>query len=174
MDLNQAYDKLLGHEGGYSNDAADPGGETYKGVSRKNNPTWPGWARIDAAKKATGFPASLDTDTVLDSLARGLYREKYWAPAQCDSLPAELRFQVFDTAVNSGVSQAIKLLQRAVCVTADGVIGPQTRMAIQAMPTARLNARFNAYRLALLASLPNWPRFGRGWALRIADNLLES
>jgi len=34
--------------------------------------------------------------------------------------------------------------------------------------------RFNGYRLQLMSSLPTWPAFGRGWANRIAKNLIEA
>jgi lysozyme family protein len=54
------------------------------------------------------------------------------------------------------------------------VLGPRTIQAINSMPTLRLVARFNGARLAFMAGLSVWPTFGRGWALRIADNLMEA
>ena len=68
----------------------------------------------------------------------------------------------------------IRLLQRAVGVAEDGVLGPKTFAAINAANPLRLVARFNGARLAHLASLPTWQTFGRGWALRVADNLLSA
>lgn len=160
MNFDQAFDKLLGHEGGYlSAEAAarqgDPGGETKFGISKRSYP------HLDIA----GL-------TVAD--ARAIYLRDYWTPAACDAVPEALKFQVFDVAVNSGVKTAIKLLQRTVCVTADGVIGPQTMTALKAMPASRFIAHFNSHRLALMAGLTNWPAHGRGWALRVAENLLEA
>ena len=35
-----------------------------------------------------------------------------------------------------------------------------------------LAKRFNGQRLRFMADLKTWPTFGRGWARRIADNLL--
>lgn len=160
MNFDQAFEKLIGHEGGYVSpeDAIkrkDPGGETKFGISKRSYP-------------------DVDIKNLTIDQAKAIYRRDFWAAIRCDDLPEKVRFQLFDTAVNSGAGQAIKLLQRAACVTADGLIGPQTRTALAAMPADRLVARFNAFRLAFMTGLPNWPQNSRGWALRIADNLLES
>lgn len=40
----------LKYEGGYANVANDKGGETYRGITRKNNPTWSGWPLVDKLK----------------------------------------------------------------------------------------------------------------------------
>lgn len=177
MNFDEALEALDAHEGGYLSpeDAArqrDPGGETYRGIARTRNPAWPGWARIDALKHTPGFPESLGADATLQQMVADLYRTDYWQAAHCDLLPDAIRFDTFDMAVNSGVPAAIKLLQRTVCVNADGIVGPQTLTAIRAMPATRFVAHFNAYRLAFLTSLANWPNSGRGWALRIIDNIL--
>ena len=44
------FDKLIFTEGGYVNDPDDAGGETYLGISRKHNPKWDGWKKIDSFK----------------------------------------------------------------------------------------------------------------------------
>jgi lysozyme family protein len=84
-----------------------------------------------------------------------------------------LRFDVFDTAVNSGVSASIQLLQRALKVTDDGQIGPQTIGAAQTQPPIRTAARMNGHRLNLMTNLKHWDSFSKGWARRIATNLME-
>jgi lysozyme family protein len=102
--------------------------------------------------------------------AKYIYCEKYWMPCRADDLPFEVRFDVFDAAVHSGVSQTARWLQRCCGAVADGVIGPQT---IAAAKSARnLKARFNGSRLRHMTDLPTWPAFGRDWARRIADNLM--
>ena len=50
-DFNESLKYILKNEGLYSNDTLDAGGETYKGISRKNNAEWEGWTIIEAAKK---------------------------------------------------------------------------------------------------------------------------
>lgn len=155
MTFDDAFERLIGHEGGYVNHPADPGGETNFGITRR---TYPG----EDIKGMT-----------LDR-AKFLYRRDFWGPAGCEVVPEALRFDLFDMAVNSGPTVAIRMLQATVGETQDGVIGPRTLQAINAMPVTRLLARFNGRRLAFMASLPNWPAFGRGWARRIASNLMEA
>ncbi|RYY16321.1 MAG: N-acetylmuramidase, partial [Cytophagaceae bacterium] len=48
---------LLANEGGYCHDPRDPGGETYRGIARTYNPSWPGWSAIDAVKARLRLPS---------------------------------------------------------------------------------------------------------------------
>ena len=152
MTFDDAFTKLLGHEGGYVDHPEDPGGRTKYGISQR------------------AYPGEDIKGMTLDR-AKFLYRRDYWGPAGCDAVPDGVKFDLFDMAVNSGVRTAIRTLQRAVSETDDGVIGPRTLQAIQSMPAPRLVARFNGLRLEFMAGLPSWPAFGRGWARRIAANL---
>ena len=54
----------------------------------------------------------------------------------------------------------------------DGIIGPKTILAVRMADPHKLAARFNGHRLRFLTDLKTWPDFGRGWARRIADNLM--
>lgn len=152
MDFDQAFERLIGHEGGYVNDPRDPGGETKYGISRRQ------------------YPGEDIKGLTLDR-AKYLYRRDYWGPAGCDVVPDMIKFDLFDTAVNSGYKTAIKMLQKAVVELPDGGLGPHTLQAVLSMPPLRLLARFNGYRLDYLNDLPTWPAFGRGWSQRIAENL---
>lgn len=158
MNFDQAFEKLIGHEGGYSNNPADPGGETMFGVTKTVARSW-GYA---------GTMVDLPLNT-----AKEIYRTLYWNRSRAEDMPDAVRFDVFDTAVNSGVSQAAKLLQRAAGVKDDGAIGPITLAAIRAMDPQKLDKRFSGQRLRFMASLKTWPSFARGWANRIASNLIE-
>jgi lysozyme family protein len=153
-----AFDKLLGHEGGYSNHPADPGGKTRYGVT-------------EAVAREVGYRGDM-RELPLD-LAQRIYKERYWDAVQAESLPADVRYIVFDGAVNSGVVQSAKWLQRACGVRDDGVVGPQTIRAANALSPDGLKRKILAQRLRFLATLSNWPAFSRGWANRIAD-LLET
>ena len=154
MNFDSAFVKLLGHEGGYVFDRRDPGGETKYGISARSYP-------------------HEDIKNMTVERCKEIYKRDFWGPGGCDAVPDGLKFDLFDMAVNSGVSRAIKTLQTSVSVTADGVLGPRTLQAVQSMPAARLAARFNGTRLAFMASLPAWTTFGRGWAMRVASNLME-
>jgi lysozyme family protein len=100
-----------------------------------------------------------------------IYRHDFWERSEADDLPAPVGFQLLDAAVNSGIPQATRWLQRAVGVAVDGPIGPITLAAIRAADPADLVMQFNAERLDFMTKLTGWATFGRGWARRIAGNL---
>ena len=155
MTFNECFEKLIGHEGELSNHPADKGGLTKYGISQRAYPA------LDIA--------ALTLDT-----AKEIYRRDYWSRAQCDRLPPALAFQVFDGAVNSGIGNSIRWLQEAGGVAVDGVVGPLTLRKVGDMEPSIIIARYNGGRLKFMASLSTWDVFGRGWARRIADNLLEA
>lgn len=156
MTFDQAFDKLLVFEGGYSDHAADPGGKTRYGIT-------------EAVARRVGYRGHMN-ELPLD-LAKRIYREEYWLPVRADELPAGVRYAVFDGAVNSGVRQSVIWLQRALGVVADGAIGPKTLAAAAAADPDALRGRVLSQRLVFLTSLPTWPDFGRGWTRRIAAQL---
>jgi lysozyme family protein len=153
MTFDDAFEKVIGHEGGFVNDPRDPGGETKFGISKRAYP-------------------NLNIKNLTISDAKNIYLRDYWAKLQLDKLPEIIRFDMFDAAVNSGLSLAAKLLQRAVKVADDGVIGPGTLAAANAMKPETLDKRINGQRLLFLSDTPNWPTYGKGWVRRVANNLL--
>lgn len=169
MNFDDSFARLLDarHEGqALSLEREDPGNWTGGEI---------GLGQLKGSKfgiSAAAYPGEDIANLTIDR-ARELYRRDYWGPAGCDGMPDEVKFAVFDMAVNSGVRQAIKTLQRAVQTTPDGALGPLTLQAAQSMPAERLKTRFNAQRLAFMVGLPTWPTFSRGWILRIVDNLME-
>jgi lysozyme family protein len=158
VNFSTAFQKLLGHEGGYSDHRDDPGGKTRYGIT-------------EAVAREVGYRGNM-RELPLD-LAQRIYKDRYWDAVQAENLPADIRYAVFDAAVNSGVAQAAKWLQRACGVKDDGVVGPLTIRAANALHPEGLKRKMLAQRLRFMATLPNWPAFGRGWANRISD-LLET
>lgn len=159
MTFDESFDKLLGNEGGYVCHPLDPGGATNFGITV-------------AVARENGYTGDM-RDLPLDT-AKQIYKKLYWDAVKAESLPTDLRFHVFDAAVNSGVGQAVRWLQRSVNVDADGVIGPATIAATNNLPGYVSAARFSGHRLTFMTGLKTWPTFGAGWARRIANNLLES
>lgn len=158
MNFDEAFHHLLGHEGGYSNHEADPGGETMWGVTK-------------VVARAHGYEG-LMRDLPVD-VAKAIYRKSYWDAVQAESLPPLLRYAVFDAAVNSGPGTAIRWLQQAVGATPDGILGPKTLAAINELNPEGILRRMLAKRLTAMTSMSGWPSFSRGWARRIAT-LLEA
>lgn len=156
MNFDQAFDRLIGHEGGYANHPNDPGGETMWGITQ----------RVARANGYTGAMRDLPR-----SEAKRIARASYWNPVSADALPPEIRFDVFDGAYNSGVRQSIRWLQRTLGVVDDGIIGPKTLMAVKAYNPWQILCYYNGHRLFMLTDLSGWEDFGRGWSRRIADNL---
>lgn len=158
MNFDQAFDKLLGNEGGYSDHRADPGGKTNFGIT------------IAVARENGYFG---DMRNMPLSFAKTVYRRQYWDAVRADELPSGIRYAVFDAAVNSGPRQAVKWLQEAIGAVQDGLIGGQTiSMSRAAAPDFALRRMMGA-RLKFMTDLKIWPSFSRGWARRIAD-LLEA
>ena len=154
MEFDKAFERVIGHEGGYVNDPRDPGGETKYGISKR------------------AYPNLNIRDLTLDQ-AKAIYRTDYWDRLHMDELPGAIRFDMFDAAVNSGVSASAKFLQRAAGTTADGVIGKLTIAAANGMDPERLDKRLAGYRLQYLCDLKTFPTFGKGWVRRVALNLIE-
>lgn len=147
MTFDLAFDRLLGAEGGYSNDPKDPGGETNWGISKRSYP------KVNIKK-------------LTREGAKAIYKRDFW-----DKLPAVVRFHVFDFAVNSGVETAIRYLQRAVGVADDGNWGPISQKAAAGLSESTIIMCLSAERLNFMTKLSNWPHASRGWVRRIAANL---
>ncbi len=132
--FDQCFDKLIAHEGGYSNDAKDPGGETNFGISKRAYP-------------------QVDIKNLTRDAAKQIYKRDYWDRAQCDKLPPTLAYLLFDAAVNSGIGQAIRFLQRALGVADDGVLGPLTLSMVSRADAESICARFIGQRLDFMTRL---------------------
>lgn len=145
-------DRVLSHEGGYVNLAADPGGETKFGISKRSYP-------------------SIDIKGLTREGAIAIYDRDFWQRVQGDKLPRPFAFQALDAAVNHGIGNAVRWMQRAAGVADDGHIGPLTMAAIGRAEPADLVLRFNAERLEFYAKLGTFDTFGRGWTRRVAGNL---
>ena len=89
----------------------------------------------------------------------------------CDSFDFALAFQLFDAAVNHGLLNARKILQRAVGVKDDGVIGSVSLAAIHQQPVFALVSLFNSKRISFYTNISNFNVYGKGWMNRMSENL---
>jgi len=146
------FDRLISHEGGYSNDSRDPGGETNWGISKRSYP-------------------HVNIKTLTREDAKTIYRRDFWDRLKADTLYDGVAYQLFDFAVNSGIETAVRYLQRVVGVADDGHWGPASAAAAAAMSESDMIMGLCAERLDFMTRLKNWPIHGKGWARRIAGNL---
>ena len=147
---------VLKSEGGWSDNPADPGGATMKGVTLAN---FRRYLKAGATKA--------DLKQITDAQIATVYRRFYWDAVLGAELPDGVDYAVFDFAVNSGPGRAAKYLQAAVGVAQDGRIGPATLAAAGAKPAGVVIDALCDARLAFLKRLPTWATFGRGWSDRV-------
>ncbi|MFC7399697.1 glycoside hydrolase family 108 protein [Chelatococcus sp. GCM10030263] len=157
INFSRCVDLILANEGGYVDDPQDLGGATNLGITRATLSAYRGRAVTKDEVRALRIGE-----------AKTIYRRNYWNAVSADDLPAGLDLAVFDCAVNSGAKRAALLLQQALGVKQDGIIGPITlEAAAAARRVVETIARYDELRLAFLARLPTFPRFGKGWRKRV-------
>lgn len=164
VDFETAFDRVMGNEGGFQNKASDRGNWTSGVVGR---------GELKGTKfgiSAMSYPL-LDIKSLTREQAKGIYYEDWWLKLGMDLFKPALSYQLFDAALNHGMGNATKMLQRAVKVLDDGIIGPRTRASVDAMPLDDLLSRFLSQRLRFMTQIGAWRDYGKGWAVRIADNL---
>lgn len=149
---------VLKSEGGWSDNPADPGGPTMKGVTIAN---FRRYVKADATKA--------DLRKITDAQVATVYRRFYWDTVAGAELPDGVDYAVFDFAVNSGPSRAAKYLQSVVGVVQDGRIGPATVKAAKDKPAGVVIDALCDARLAFLKRLGTWATFGKGWASRVSS-----
>jgi lysozyme family protein len=162
--FNLALEHVLKWEGGFANHPNDPGGATMKGVTLTT------YRRFFGQHKTV-----TDLRNISQSELAVIYRRGYWDLVKADQLPAGVDLFVFDYAVNSGPSRAIKELQRVVGLKGprgvDGLFGPVTAEAVTHYhvkhgAVAIING-LRDRRMAFLRRLGHWSTFKRGWTNRV-------
>lgn len=152
MSFARAVAHVLKMEGGLVNNSADPGQITNFGISQRAYP-------------------HLDIAALTQDEAIAIYSRDYWTPIDGDALPDTVSFALLDFAVNSGVSDAIQALQRAVGVTPDGIIGSRTIAACAKPGTV---TALSVERILFVTRLQAFGSFGKGWVSRIIDTAIEA
>jgi lysozyme family protein len=173
-DFNEAYELTMRAEGGYVNDPDDRGGETYKGISRKNNPKWDGWKTIDAIKatKPKSLNVALGKDEKLLLAIKDFYKRNYWDVNRTGDInDQQTANQLFDSAVNTGAGTAARFLQQAAGVHIDGQVGPITIGAVNSANKKDFYERFISYRKGyyndIIARHPEQQKFQKSWFSRL-------
>ena len=153
----QALRLVLADEGGVSNHPADRGGLTNKGITQ---------ATYDAWRELHGRP-SRSVRAIEHAEVDAIYREQFANKILFDKLPLGLDYALFDFAVNSGVSRAVRFLQRILKVRADGTLAARTLAALAEADIERVITSLCEERLRFLKRLKTWKHFGKGWEKRV-------
>lgn len=176
-DFNTALDALLKDEGGYSNNAADSGGETVFGISRVNNPIWSGWTFVDALKKLRSnlvdLNLALENDPQVRLAVQNFYRQAYW---NFDVVKSQVvANKLLAIEVNFGKGSGVRILQESLVrlgftIPVDGSLGSQTLDALEKAKEQdtlhALRAFAALYRLHRILSKPDQIVFAEGWLWR--------
>lgn len=160
--FDKAFLQTLKHEGGYVNDKRDPGGMTNLGVTKRVWDDYTGRRATEAEMRA-----------LTPEKVKPLYKKNYWDRVAGDELPSGIDFAIYDFAVNSGPSRAIRTAQRITGTKQDGVMGFHTMARIKAYcdtyDAETFVITYQHERLAFLQSLSTFQTFGKGWSRRVAE-----
>jgi lysozyme family protein len=167
--FERAFSAMMKREGGYVLHTVrnDRGGMTYAGIARKMNPDWSGWAYLDR------------NETPPTELVRRFYHEGYWLPIRGDELRFDIATSLFSFAVNTSAPKrptvAVKLAQLVAGAEPDGVIGPRSVAALNAVPESTFAALYCIAKLKRYADIaernPSQRGFIRGWLNRALSEL---
>ncbi len=139
---------------GYTCIAEDAGGETKFGIAKNANP-------------------DVDVKGMTLATAMEIYYKRYWTPISLDSFDQKVAINLFDAAVNHGVAQAAKWLQRAVNTKPDGKIGSITIEAVKSADPLALCEKIIQSRETLFNNIvknkPSQAKFLKGWLNRLND-----
>jgi lysozyme family protein len=183
-EFQQAYALTARTEGGYANHPADTGGETWAGISRNNWPAWVGWLIVDQLRGRAGFPGTLSRSPELRQQVAAFYKAFFWDALRLSEVVSQtIANEVFDSAVNCGVTKAAVWLQRAMNVTnaggtkapdvkPDGKVGRDTLAALNAhkaplLVFKALNVLQGAHYIALAEASKSQEVFITSWLSRV-------
>jgi len=187
-EFNQAFSLTSGHEGGYVNDLDDAGGETYRGVSRRYHPSWPGWSLIDEIKSDNpdDLDDALSEVSKIQQAVEDFYKQLYWDRFWGDNIPTQdIGNELFDTSVNLGVHRAVKYLQEGLNllnrnqksyndIVEDGLFGRGTLRALNAFLEQDksavllkvMNTLQGMHYISYMRKNPAQEKYARGWLKR--------
>jgi lysozyme family protein len=169
---DEILDAILAREGGFVDDPADRGGATNYGITQGT-----------LSEVLDKVASRDDVKALTPQLAREIYRRRYIEGPGFDGIASgDLRAVVVDAAVNHGVKTAIKLLQRVLKVTDDGLLGPVSFTAANVLDGRLLARKVLWERIRLYGRLishnltdadrdgiPDNTEFASGWLNRTAD-----
>lgn len=137
--LDRIWDFIKEHEGVYSNDKDDRGGETKFGI-------------------ASRFHPGVDVKNITEQDARNIWENEYYKPSGADRMNPGIGLYLADAAFNQGLGGMRSIMQNAIHTTnIDRMNTMNQRDVLEKIH----NARMERYR-----GTPGWNKFARGWTRR--------
>lgn len=151
------------------NDPADHGGATNFGITAADLGRWRSLGRVASVDEVRSMQVSE---------ARDIYEKWYINDAGFGPIADQfLKWVAVDTGVLHGTKTSAKMLQQALGVTVDGVIGGQTMTALGGADTGHVSRAMLSIRIrrygAIVAKDKTQIRFLEGWINR-ATSLLQA
>lgn len=172
--FNRAVKVVLNHEGGYTNDESDPGGETHFGITfnylKTVNPVF--LKKIGLNKDDANVIKNLTKEQAIH-----LYQHGYWDKYHYEKIHSiYVAIKIMDMAVNLGALRAHLLLQSGINaigkhhLLCDGILGKKT---LEAVNNTNEHLLINALRRLqalhykkLIFKNPKLEKFKKGWLAR--------
>ena len=175
----QLINLILKGEGGYANDSADRGKETYCGIASAFFPNWKGW-KILKKYKPLKYNQVITTDAELVELVLEFYEEEFYNKLKIENIDyILLAGHVLDHSVNAGIKNGVKLLQKAinivygVNISVDGIIGNTTLSYVNGNKTKELAQEYinqrKQYYNSIVKKNSSLQKFLKGWLKRIDE-----
>lgn len=159
--FQEAVERVLPIEGGFSNDPNDAGGATNWGITLDD-------LRVYRHNLSLGVS---DIQALTQAQAIPIYQSLYWNKLNLDTCTNEAAcLGIFDQAVNRGIEVVVRQVQDVLGVTQDGSIGPQTLQALNSYNPNQFIVDFvclaqQSY-IQIVLNKPSQIEFLRGWIIR--------
>jgi lysozyme family protein len=161
---------ILRREGGFVNDATDPGGATNYGVSLR-------WLRSQGLAGDINHDGDIDIADIkalTPAEAEGFYRTRWWDAYQYGQINAQaLATKVFDMAVNLGPPRAHRMAQQAIGLPQDGILGSKSFTELNTLSSLTIIMRLQdiqaKFYRQLVAVNPARQKYLAGWLNRAYD-----
>lgn len=150
-------------EGGFSNNPSDPGGATQYGVTLST------------------FQSIFGKDKTVEDLKKmteeqwdHIFKKHYWDKARADEIIHQQTANLIVDWLWTSGTVAIKYSQQALCVEADGIVGPKTLAAINEHGNCKelfekLWNRRKKHFEDIVKARPSSSIFLKGWLRRLSD-----
>lgn len=159
---------ILKWEGGFVNDPDDLGGATNMGVTIST------WKQVGYDKDGDG---DIDVDDLhlltREDVVNRVLKPHYWDRWKADDIKSQSVANILVDWVWASGAHGIKIPQRLLGVTVDGIVGPKTLAAVNARNPRELFDMIKLARFDFIEDIcrkrPANNKFKRGWMNRIND-----